>query len=85
SLAAYLDELERKKGEELLSKVINDQFEAARIEINELSEDFRTQVMTDNVAMLEAYDALQVNVANMKTDMLQALNIAVGYVDADGD
>jgi hypothetical protein len=35
--------------------------------------------------MLSAYDALQRNVVFMKVDMLQALNINVDYVDADGD
>ena len=35
--------------------------------------------------MLQTYDELQKNVVNMKVDMLQALNIRVDYVDADGD
>lgn len=35
--------------------------------------------------MLQTYDELQKNVILMKVDMLQALNINVDYVDADGD
>jgi hypothetical protein len=35
--------------------------------------------------MLSLYDDLQVNTINMKTDMLQAFNVKVDYVDADGD
>ena len=35
--------------------------------------------------MLEAYDKIQAAVVLMKVDMLQALNINVDYVDADGD
>jgi hypothetical protein len=35
--------------------------------------------------MLQTYDELQKNVILLKVDMLQALNINVDYVDADGD
>jgi len=84
-LSTYLDELEVMKDNSLLSAVITDQFELARTEIEELSENLAEQVNTNNIAMLEAYDALQINVVNLKVDMLQSLNINVDYVDADGD
>ncbi len=35
--------------------------------------------------MLTAYDELQKAVVLLKVDMLQALNIQVDFVDADGD
>ena len=35
--------------------------------------------------MLYAFDAIQENVVNLKTDMLFELNISVDYIDADGD
>jgi len=35
--------------------------------------------------MLSTYDGLQKNVVLLKVDMLQALNINVDFVDADGD
>ena len=35
--------------------------------------------------MTEAYDALQLVVVSIKVDMLQAFNVSVDYVDADGD
>ena len=35
--------------------------------------------------MTEAYDALQLVVVALKVDMLQAFNVSVDYVDADGD
>jgi hypothetical protein len=35
--------------------------------------------------MLLTYDELQKNVVLMKVDMLQAMNVSVDYVDADGD
>ena len=40
---------------------------------------------TDNNEMIEAYDALQKVVVNLKTDMLISLSITVDYADADGD
>ena len=35
--------------------------------------------------MLNTYNELQRNVILMKVDMLQAMDISVDYVDADGD
>ena len=35
--------------------------------------------------MLELYDELQRGVVLAKVDMMQAMNIKVDYVDADGD
>ncbi|MCI4670581.1 MAG: imelysin family protein [Bacteroidia bacterium] len=81
----YLDELETTKNEENLSKLINDQFDAARTAIEGLNMNLNQQVVDDNISMLSAYDQLQLNVVLLKVDMLQALNINVDFVDADGD
>ena len=35
--------------------------------------------------MILSFDELQKNVVYFKLDMMQALNITVDYVDADGD
>ena len=50
-----------------------------------LADDFTEQITADNSVMLDTYDQLQINVINLKVDMLQKLNINVDYVDADGD
>ena len=42
-------------------------------------------IYEDNTKMTNAYDALQTVVVLLKVDMLQAFNISVDYVDADGD
>lgn len=81
----YLAYLSTTKDEESLAKLINEQFDAARTAIEALDPALATQVETDNVAMLSAYDQLQLNVVLLKVDMLQALNINVDFVDADGD
>ncbi|TXD49456.1 imelysin family protein [Polaribacter sp. IC073] len=64
---------------------ISNQFDVAKVEINTLNNSFSIQVNTDNTAMTKSYDELQKAVVLLKVDMLQAFNINVDYVDADGD
>lgn len=85
SLAAYLDYLNTIKTGADLSALINAQFDNARNALHELNDNFVEQIETDNIEMLEAYDQLQLNVVLLKVDMMQALNVRVDYVDADGD
>lgn len=85
SLHAYLDYLNTMKEGTDLATLINDQFDAARQQAATLDENFAAQIESNNTAMLATYDELQMNVVYMKVDMLQALNINVDYVDADGD
>lgn len=77
----YLDNLDRTE----LATMINGQFNTARGKIEVLTANFYTQINTDNTKMTQAYDALQAAVVLLKVDMLQAFNISVDYVDADGD
>lgn len=85
SLASYLGYLNTMKGGADLTQLINNQFKSARNQAENLNSDFVTQIETDNSEMLATYDELQKNVVLLKVDMLQALNINVDYVDADGD
>ncbi|WP_462253213.1 imelysin family protein [Ekhidna sp.] len=82
---SYLDFLNTVSEGEDLGELINAQLEVARAKAETLSENFSDQVNTDNTVMLETYDELQKNVVYLKVDMLQALNIRVDFVDADGD
>ncbi|MDO7138727.1 imelysin family protein [Algibacter lectus] len=81
SFKTYLTELERTD----LSTLLNTRIDAARAKVNLLDDNFYSQVNSDNVKMTEAYDALQLVVVSLKVDMLQAFNVSVDYVDADGD
>lgn len=81
----YLNELNTVKEAENLSALINSQFDLSRTTAQNLSDDLASQVETDNTLMLQTYDELQKNVVYLKVDMLQALNVKVDYVDADGD
>lgn len=81
SFKSYLIYLNRN---DLVSK-IEEQIAKAKAQINLLSNSFSEQINTDNTQMLKAYNELQEIVVLMKVDMLQAFNISVDYVDADGD
>lgn len=81
SFKSYLTNLNRSD----LATVINNRFDDARQKIQALNDDFGLQIGTDNTKMTQAYDALQLVVVALKVDMLQAFNISVDYVDADGD
>ncbi len=81
SFKSYLQYLDRND----IYVSTRDQFNAARIEINNLSNNFSNQIITDNTKMTKAYDELQKAVVLLKVDMLQAFSINIDYVDADGD
>lgn len=83
--STYLDYLNSMKEGEDLVKLINDQFATIESTGNLLTDNLSKQVETDNNLMLNTYDELQENVIYFKVDMLEALNIRVDYVDADGD
>ena len=79
-----LDFVEKDK-EELLSDKINVQLIDAEKSINELENNLSGQIESDLIKVLKTYDDIQTAVVLLKVDMLQALNIAVDYADADGD
>ena len=83
-LKSYLDFVEKGK-EELLSDKINAQLIDAEKSINDLDNNLSGQIESDLIKVLKTYDEIQTAVILLKVDMLQALNIAVDYADADGD
>ena len=82
SFKSYIDYLDTDNS---LSSLILDSFDNSTTEINGLSASFSNQVNNDNIKMLETFDALQVTVRYLKTDMLSLMGVDVDYVDADGD
>ena len=81
----YLNSLDIQHNGERLSEVITGNFQEARQEGAMLNADLSESVKNNNAQMLATYDELQENVILLKVDMLQALNIRVDYIDADGD
>ena len=82
SLATYLNFITKNNN---LSDLIISKFENAKNKVQLLNDNFVHQIETNNIDMLYAFDAIQENVVNLKTDMLFELNISVDYIDADGD
>lgn len=81
SFRTYLNSLDKAT----LATSITNQFESARTQINSLSASLYDQINTNNQQALMAYDELQKAVVLLKVDMLQAFNVSVDFVDADGD
>jgi len=85
SLKSYLIHLNSTKNNTSLSSKIETKLQSAKNSINSLSNNFVTQIQTDNNKMLTTYDQIQTVVVLLKVDMLQAFDISTDYVDADGD
>jgi hypothetical protein len=85
SLAAYLDYLEARPNGTLLSEAINTTFNAARQAALKAPPSFKQAAQNNPALLLATYDELQKGVVLLKVDMLQALNVRVDYIDADGD
>ncbi|NHN24830.1 imelysin family protein [Flavobacterium jejuense] len=85
SLKSYLNYLGTVRDGQSLSTIINTQFGTINTVNANLNDSFSSQVNSNNNAMLSSYDAMQQNIVYLKLDMMQALNITVDYVDADGD
>ncbi|WP_300492152.1 imelysin family protein [Flavobacterium sp.] len=89
SLKSYLNYLDKKgnneEGTQLLSNLIINQFNIAHHAVDEMLPDLSQQVIIDNTKMTATFNALQRNVAYMKSDMTSAMSISIDYADTDGD
>jgi hypothetical protein len=84
---AYLDDTNYSDSEMFigLEDDIIDALDNSMQKLELLSDNFVTQINTDNLKMLQAFDAIQVGVVRLKTNMMSILGISVDYFDADGD
>ena len=84
---AYLDDTNYSNSSMFigLNDDIVSSFSNAEEKINLLDDNFINQIESNNMQMLEAYDAIQYGVVRLKTNMLSILGISVDYYDADGD
>ena len=85
SYSEYLNYLDSMKDGSDLDALIKDQFAVIKNQSSQLDNNLKTQVETDNIKMLTAFDELQKAVIMLKVDMMQSLSISVDYVDSDGD
>ena len=84
SLMQYISEMSTEEYSDLPTDIL-DQFDIAESLINGLDNNFYNQISTNNIQVLETYDAIQKGTILLKTDMLSVLQIPTDYVDADGD
>jgi hypothetical protein len=84
SLRQYISEVATEEYSELSTDIL-DQFNISESLINGLDNNFYNQILTNNIQVLETYDAIQQGTILLKTDMLSVLQIPTDYVDADGD
>jgi len=85
SLKDYLNHISMENNSDDIATKIIEQWTQVSLAAAELDNNLKDQVINDNMAMLSVYDELQKAVVVMKVDMMQALNIQIDYVDADGD
>lgn len=85
SFVEYLQYLNTVKNGVDLDQLILNQIGVARTKIELLNNNYYQQITSDNQKMTQAFDELQKVVVLLKLDMIQAMNISVDYVDADGD
>ncbi len=81
SLASMLNNL----GQKDLVDAINSQYDIIDNKIDNLPSDLKELAVNDNETLRDLYDAIQVNVANFKTQMVSALSVQIAYQDTDGD
>ncbi|MBV7441609.1 imelysin family protein [Weeksellaceae bacterium TAE3-ERU29] len=83
----YLDKYnEVKKGDDIAAK-INKAFDNSIAKAKEMKNQgtLYNLLQTNREEVIQLHDIINSNVINLKTDMFQALNIQVTYVDGDGD
>lgn len=85
SLKAYLDAINAKKGDLLLSDAIIAQLVVAENMLKLVDKNFETAAMENDGKMAKVYEELQKGVVLLKTDMPSNLGVQITYQDADGD
>ena len=85
SLNDYLETIQGDDQPSTIATALRSQWATAESASQLLSDNLNQQVLTDNAVMLSVYDELQEAVLPLKMDLLQALNIQVDFIDADGD
>ena len=79
------DYIEYMTEDTTITSAILTKFDESSGLINDLNDNFVTQINSNNSLMISAFDKLQEGVILLKTDMLSVLSISVDYIDADGD
>ncbi len=85
SLSAYLNYVKSQNETAEVTNRVLDQWDVVDQKLADISDSFKDQIENDFIKLRLLYDEMQLAVIILKVDMMQALNIQVDYVDADGD
>lgn len=85
SLQSYLAYIRQLNDSKDINGELLMRWERAQEKVNLLDDNFAKEITNDLTKVLTAYDAVNKAVSVLKVDMMQALNIQVDYIDADGD
>jgi predicted lipoprotein len=81
----YLSYIKAKSGGQALQVLINDQFNVIQAELNNINDPLSNEVTTNNQAVRDVYQEMQVLVPQLKVEMTNALEVMITYQDNDGD
>jgi hypothetical protein len=81
----YLDFLDARNGDALLSKVILDQFQTIQSILDPIPDPLTDRIVDQTSNLDKAYNEIQKLVVLTKTDMPSSLGVLITYQDNDGD
>jgi len=81
----YLKFVKAKNNGQELQTVIDNQFSAIKIELDNISDPLSNEVSVNNTGVNNVYQKMQQMVGYIKVDMTNALEVLITYQDADGD
>jgi predicted lipoprotein len=81
----YLLFVSAKNNGQDLHTVIDNQFNAIKVELDNISDPLSNEVTVNNAGVKSVYQKMQQMVGYIKVDMTNALEVLITYQDADGD
>lgn len=81
----YLSFVNAQSGGQPLQVLINGQFNTILAELNNINDPLSNEVTTNNQAVRDVYQEMQVMVPYIKVEMTNALEVMITYQDNDGD
>ncbi|MEM9990887.1 MAG: imelysin family protein [Bacteroidota bacterium] len=81
----YLNEINAEKGDELLTDVINSQYDLAAAELEKIEGPLQVAVEEQNEQVVEAYKTVSTQVVHLKADMTSVLCVEITYIDNPSD
>ena len=81
----YLSFVNAQKSGQNLHTVIDNQFSAIKIELDNINDPLSNEVTVNTSGVNAVYQKMQQMVGYLKVDMTNALEVLITYQDSDGD